>query len=293
MIFMLYGNIKYNMNISTNPGVYYINSGSLRKEAVETIVNGFIATVSKVLKKKNFKPDYSINVVMVKGTPVYSYAYLASKEAINMLQGLNLDGTKRIELKPDVKCKYYKYKSKPNELKKEMERDLSSLYRAYFDNMWDEKFDPKNMKPSKDFSWADYQEEEDEIKANYMPKYEKISLPPLMKGSYSHEKYPDVQLLPARPRDEIGKVLGCSGAGKNITCSDIRDVYAKYDTKGSYRFNINTETRDYYPIVTKVSDDAFKIEFDPSSGDASYAIHMQKKTIIKGQELLFYPLTSI
>lgn len=279
------------MNISTNPGVYYINSGSLRKEAVEVIINGFISSVSKIIKKKNFKPNYDINMVMVKGTPVYSYAYIDSKEAVNVLQGLNTDGSKRIELKPDTKCKYYKYKSKPNDLKKEMERELSSLYREYFDDMWDEKFNPKNMRPSKDFSWADYQEEEDNIKANYQPKFEKIVLPPLMKSYYTHEKYSGVQLQPARPRDEIGTILGCSGVGKNITCKDIRDVYSKYDTKGGYRFNINTESRDYYPIVSKIGDDSFKIEFDPSSGDASYAIHMQRKTVIKGQELLFYPLT--
>lgn len=278
------------MNISTNPGVYYINSGSLRKEAVETIVNGFIASVSKVLKRKNFKPEYNINVVMVKGTPVYSYAYIDSKEAVNALQGLNVDGTKRIELKQDIKCKYYKYKSKPNDLRKEMDRDLSTLHRKYFGNMWDEKFDPKNMKPSKDFSWADYQEEEDDIKADYQPKYEKIQLPPLMKGYYIHEKYSDVQLMPARPRDDIGTILACSGVGKNITVRDIRDVYAKYDTKGTYRLNLETGDREYYPIVSKVGDDSFKIEFDPRSGDASYAIHMQRKTIIKGQELLFYTI---
>lgn len=273
------------MNISTNPGVYFIESGTLRKAAVETIVNGFISSVGKVLKKNNFKPSYNINVVEVHGTPVYSYAYIESRDAVNVFQGLNVDGSKRIKLEKDMTCKFHKLRG---DIKKNMEKELSSLYRSYFDNMWDEKFDPKNMKPSKPFSWADYQEEEDDIKASYEPKSKKIQLPSLMKDSYQHEKYPKVELKLAMKKPFIGDILGCSGAGKNITCSDIRDVFKIYDTRGNYQLNLLSGERDYYPIVTNKGDGTFMVEFDPRSDDASYAIHMQRKTIIKGQEILFY-----
>jgi hypothetical protein len=276
------------MNISTNPGVYYINSGSLKKESIETIVKGFIGLCSTVLKNKNFKPEYNINVVMVKGNPVYSYVYINSKEAVNLAQGLNPNGTKRIKYEADKACKYYKLK--PQALERSLKGDLAELYEDYFGDMWKENFNVKNMKPSKPFSWSEYQEKEDDINMDYKPKQKSIVLEPLMSKSYTHEQYNGISLLPAQPRDDVRNVLGCSGLGKNITAKDIRDVYSKYDTKGNYRLNLNSGERDYYPIVNNVSEGSFTIEFDPCSSDASYAIHMQRKTIIKAQEILFYSL---
>ena len=277
------------MNISTNPGVYYINSGSLMKTHIETIVKGFIALCSKTLGNKvPFNPDFNINVVMAKGTPVYSYVYINSKEAVNMAQGLNPNGTKRIKYENDKTCKYYKLKQAA--LERSLKGDLQELYTEYFGDMWNDNFNVKNIKPSKPFSWADYQEKEDDIKADHCPKQKAIVLAPLMNKSYSHPQYSGITMLPAQPRSDISHTLGCSGLGKNITAKDIRDVYCKYDTKGNYRLDITSGERDYYPVVNKVSEGSFTVEFDPSSSDASYAIHMQRKTVIKAQEILFYSI---
>jgi len=271
------------MNISTNPGVFYIQSGANTYKVVESVVKSLIANAYKVLGEKNKNPNYTINVVKVGGKPVYSYAFIEDKRIINMLQGLNTDGTKRIQLKPDQSCKHYKLK--PNKLRESLDKSLKSLYREYFDNMWEDNFKPElHMKPSKSFSWADYQEEEDSIKYDHSPKVIKVELPPLLTTPFTSE---GINVLPAAPRQDVKNKLAASGLGNNITVDDIRSIFSKYDSRGNYRWNTKTEIRDYFPIVNKTSD-TVTIEFDPYSLDSSYAIHMQKKTIIKGQELLFY-----
>lgn len=276
---------------TTNPGILRIASGSLPEKEVRLIMARMMQKAKNILGKK-LNTDYNLNVVKYQGTPVYAFAFV-SRDLINIMQGLNPDGTERIKKELDKKCKAATITSMIT-LKQRKEKDLNKLYHSYFGNFYDEKtiIDPKVDYKGAEFSWADFQEAEDDIIRDYEPRYTVSKQNPLWQKYYDsvHTK---VEVVPANAKDPEPEtkhsVLEARYVDCDITNDDIRAIFAKYDTKGQYKLNWvnNTEfVREYYPIVTR-NNGTVTVQFDPNTIDAQYAIHMQRKTYIKGQELVF------
>jgi len=276
---------------TTNPGILRIASSSLPEQQVREIMARMMQKAQGVLGK-GMNTSYSLNVVKYQGTPVYAFAFVC-RELINIMQGLNPDGTERIKKELDKTCKAATITSMRT-LKKRKSNDFKELYHSYFGTFYDEEMqlDSKLDYKGSEFSWADFQEAEDNIKADYEPKYIKVVQKPLWQKYYDsvHQK---VEVIPANPKDAEANtkhtVLQAKHVDCDITNEDIRAVFAKYDTKKQYklRYQSNEFERDYYPIVTR-DNGTVTVQFDPCTIDAQYAIHMQTKTTIKGQELVFF-----
>lgn len=270
-----------------NPGVLYISSNKLDEKQVDSIMQRLFKKAQRILGTVNTK--YTLNVVKVGGVNLYTYVFVEDRSLVNIMAGLNKDGTLLVKKELDNKCKFARYKK--HDLEKEKDKKLKDLHAQFFG--------PEKLKghgtpyfggafggPGKKMLWSDYQEQEDDIMHEYEPQYKYTKLNPLWE-TYNDSVHKDVKVLLAtakEPDNHVNNtVLEAINVPEWITPELIREHVKKYDTKGRYRLRWINRTEfveDYYPIVTK-TDDKIRVQFDPNTNDALYAIHMIRKLNIK------------
>lgn len=271
-----------------NPGILFISSKTLDNGQVGDIMDRVFEKAKRIIGKQ-IDNRYRINVVMYKNVPIYTYVFIDDKRLINIMQGLNTDGTKRLKKTANTKCKAYRLKKETN--MKNKKKDLDELYTKYFGNYYDDK--NPTIKPSAYFGgyyggvgqgklWSDFQEEEDDIKHDYEMQYNIEKLPTLWE-KYFDPVHKEVEVLPSAPKEVddsvISNILEARNVESWVTDDMIRSTFIKYDTKKRYRLKeINGEIVNiYYPIITRTGT-TVRVTFDPESNDARYAIHMQRRT---------------
>jgi len=288
-----------------NPGILFVSSKNLDNDQVGNVMDR-VFEKAKITIGKQIDNHYKVNVVKYKDVPIYTYVFIEDKRLVNIMQGLNMDGTKRFKRILDTKCKAHRNKKDINI--KNRKKDLDNLYTNYFGNYYHE--DNKNIGKGLYFGgyyggsgqgklWSDFQEEEDNIVGDYELKYHIEKLPTLWE-KYIDPIYNGVEVLPSAPKEPedgtIANILETRNVESWVTDEMIRNIFVKYDTKKRYKLSeVNNEIVNvYYPNIIR-HDGTIRVIFDPDSNDAKYAIHMQRRTQIrkanKSCELFFnFPL---
>lgn len=282
---------------TTNPGILYVSFKPFSESQISPLMKR-VMEKAKTILGKNMDRRYTINSVKYGDKALYAYVFIESRELINIMQGLNPDGTTRIQKDLDKNCKYVKLNKITAEKKRK--QDLDKVYKKYLEYSPDSLEDFKKSSyfggyyggEGKGKLWSDFQEEEDNVISDYEPKYIKKQLKPLWE-KYVDSSIKNVDLVPASskiPDDNvIPYVLEAKYVDNNVTNEIIRKVFLKYDTKKKYELvakGSDDVERIYYPIVTRVGN-TVRVKFDPDSTDARFAIHMQRKTTINGHNLVF------
>lgn len=292
-------------NIATeNPGVLYISSSQLNDEQVDSIMQRVFKKAKNILGG-NYHIDtrYTLNIVKFQEKPIYTYVFIEDKRIINIIQGLNPGGTKRIKKEVDATCNYMKFRPEVNA--KNKDNALAKIYEKYFGNYYKaSKIDEKSLYfggyyggIGKKHLWSDLQEEEDTIIDSYKEKHKFIKLDPLWE-KYTDPVFKGVEVLPATCKmvdpSYSSVMLEARNVESWVTNDMLFSIFSRYDTKKQYKLREGDGKGDvsklYYPLISRKDNSVF-VSFEPNSNDAKYAIHMQRKTIVehsgKRQELVF------
>lgn len=265
-----------------------VKSGIGTNEQLEGVIRKSIKHFEEHFHRK-FPCFLKTNLIMGRNGRFYGFGYLyvSNPEIYYLLLGLNPDGSERIE-----------YINDP--LWKSPEKDL------------DDAIDEIVYIGT---SWADWADQEDEVRKKYeCPQIKKI-LPPLtidlsffytpeqkeLISSLAREKnfplpsIPDKGVFTLSPAQvyELDEnyspnVLCCREVPKWMNDNDLKKIFVPFTsdaiTKNYRKFNGNF-IQDTYPFITLNDKNMSFITFDPKTNDAQFALLMTKKvTFTKGDK---------
>jgi len=298
--------------VTENPGVLYVSKSGLDTKQVAAVIRRLLNVASKIPDVTVTNESFKVNIVKLKTstTSLYSYVFLEDTGIVNIMQGLNMDGTKRLLKQLKKSCKFFtqtpevNMKEQYERLRKFWKKTIGNTYckedhhdrtAPYMGNYY-AKVGNKIINRGLGLSWADFQEQEDNINYDYQPQYDIITLPSLWKTYV--DSVTGSEVLPAHPKERIANykhtVLEANHVDKSISLDQIRKIFLRYDTKKHYILKAvgsDDIERVYYPIVTRYETQnrgsVIRVEFDPESSDAQYAIHMERQLTVNKQQLSF------
>lgn len=243
----------------------HINTGPATTEQLDEVVRNALTEAVKV-HKQNITTSYHVNIVMNRDRLPFGYGYVwfDDPKALNIIIGLNADGSKRIEKIED-----------PDWVPPPLEFG--------------------NLNTSK--SWADMADEDE------CPMIIK-QLPPIvtLKSYVASDaqiaminESDEYRLAPGEweytadrtgngDDDKIPDVIWTSRIPDGITAADIKNLFNRYSSskrKGT-RYQNGREIEDTYPMVNfNQKERTAYISFDPATHEAQFALKMTRLSIIQ------------
>lgn len=254
----------------------------------DQILDTFKIFLNKYIDKSGDKIEceYYVNILTNKEDISFglAFVYISNSEVYYMLFGKNKDGSERVEYIDDPKW------VNPPKITSTSHSSLQLL---------EEKKNSLNTSGSLlKFDWGvimeadeEHEEYENSIKNRHICPKIKVFLQPLMIPVVNNEEFYIEQALPSEVQNGCyHHIIKSVNIPENINIEDLNDKFRPLISDSNSRYKRKYKgkiTEHEYPYIIINNDRTAFIIFDESSNDARFAIHLAKKTVIKGTKMWF------
>lgn len=265
-----------------NEHFIYVESGTSTNEE---LIKSLTEAISLLPQEYNYiKTKFKVNIITKADGSTYGYGYIwfEDPQLVNILLGLNVDGSERYE-----KVEEEGWKPDP------------SIEKDYLEWL--------NLPLPYGSSWVEVVEIEDKYKELLTPPFTKIPLPPIIKLSCYRNDPNNIYILKRATISEkehniSTNKLFCSKVPKDVTEKDLYEIFSQYSTSKSKTKDsktlkypkVNIETNTFKNNQgKKVTNTSAIITFDPLTYDGMFSLLMTKRLNINNNVLYFdyYRLT--